>query len=270
MADKYLNLNVLTYFWNRLKTYFVSKDDQTNVEFNTSSSPYSATITQGTRSISFTNTDNGVSLYALDGGTSTGVITKELADKNYVDNNGGKIDRIKVNRVEQTIINKTADLEVVSIEWETDRAKIMKAGGLSSAIEFIDQTEGVELAFGKGSSTSQTYVYKTLVDKAYVDGNFQTEAQVQALIDSELADITGIDFQVVQTLPASGVKGTIYLVPKTASTDDIYDEYIWLTPEGQTAHWELIGTTAVDLSNYWSMTDLVAITTAEIDTMMAS
>ena len=101
------------------------------------------------------------------------------------------------------------------------------------------------------------------------DSDFQTEAEVQALIDAELADITGIEFEVVQTLPATGVKGTIYLVPKTGSTGDIYDEYIYVTPAGGTAHFEKIGTTDIDLSDYWSKAELVAITTAEIDTITA-
>ena len=279
MADKYLNLNVLTYFYNRLKTIFPSK-----TAFDTLEDRVDEIVAEGGEpNVIDTVKVNGTALTpdaqkAVDitvptktsDLTNDGDGTSNFATESYVQQNGGKIDKIKLNGTDQPITNKTVDLNVVSIDWETDRAKIMKAGGLSSAIQFIDQTEGVELAFGKGSSSSQTYVYKTLVDKTYVDETFQTEAQVQALIDSELADITGIDFQVVQTLPASGVKGTIYLVPKTASTDDIYDEYIWLTPEGQTAHWELIGTTAVDLRNYWSMTDLVAITTAEIDTMMAA
>lgn len=241
--DKYLNLNVLTYFWNRLKTYFVSKDDQTDVEFYTSSS-YSATITQGTRSISFTNTDDGVSLYALDGGTSTGVITKELVDKNYVDANGGKIDKIKVNGVEQTITNKEVDLSVPT-----------KVSDLTNDSNFQSDTDVTSAISTALANSGDPYM---------------PESDIQQLIDDELAGITGLEFEVVQTLPTSGTKGTIYLVHKGGAGQDIYDEYIWLTPEGQTAHWELIGTTAVDLSNYWSMTDLVAITTAEIDTMMAS
>ena len=130
-----MNLTVLTYFWNRLKTYFVSKDDQTDVEFDTSLSSYSAIITQDTRSISFTNTENGVSLYALDGGTSTGVITKELADKNYVDTNGGKIDKIKVNGVEQTITNKEVNLTMpTKVSDLTNDSNFQSATDVASAI----------------------------------------------------------------------------------------------------------------------------------------
>lgn len=92
---------------------------------------------------------------------------------------------------------------------------------------------------------------------------YQTEADVQQLIDDELADITGIDFQVVATLPASGVKGVIYLVGDAAP----YDEYIWIEPSGGTAHFEQIGATSIDLSGYVQDSEMHALTNAEIDTI---
>ena len=92
---------------------------------------------------------------------------------------------------------------------------------------------------------------------------YQTEAQVQQLIDDELAEITGIDFQIVATLPATGVKGVIYLV----GTASPYDEYIWIEPTGGTAHFEQIGSTSIDLSGYVQAREMHALTNAEIDTI---
>lgn len=100
------------------------------------------------------------------------------------------------------------------------------------------------------------------------DSDFQTDQDVQDAIDAALADITGIDFQVVQSLPQTGEKGVIYLVSNSGSGTNTYDEYIWVEPTGGTAHFEKIGTTDVDLSGYWAKTELVAITTAEIDTIV--
>lgn len=148
--------------------------------------------------------------------------TSSIASKQYVNDNGGKIDTIKVNGTAQTIVNKAVDITVPT-----------KTSDLTN------------------------------------DSDFQDETEVQDLIDAALADITGIDFQVVDTLPASGVKGTIYLVPNSGSASNSYDEYIWLTPTSGTAHWEKIGSTDVDLSGYWAKTELTAITTAEIDTIIA-
>lgn len=106
---------------------------------------------------------------------------------------------------------------------------------------------------------------QTLISTALANGNdpYKTESGVQQMIDDELADITGIDFQIVSTLPASGVKGTIYLVGDTAP----YDEYIWVEPTGGTAQWEQIGSTSIDLSGYVQASEMHALTNAEIDTI---
>ena len=65
-----------------------------------------------------------------------------------------------------------------------------------------------------------------------------------------LAD-AGFNVEVVQELPATGDAHTIYFVPKTGSTGDIYDEYLYVDNA-----WELIGSTEVDLSNYYNKTEV--------------
>ena len=82
---------------------------------------------------------------------------------------------------------------------------------------------------------------------------------VEDAIDEALADITGISFEVVQTLPATGDPGVFYLVPNSGSGSNIYDEYIYTSNR-----WEKIGTTDVDLSGYVRTTDLVELTNTEI------
>lgn len=88
---------------------------------------------------------------------------------------------------------------------------------------------------------------------------------VKKYIDDAIGGITGIDFQVVTSLPTTGVKGTIYLVSNSGSGTNSYDEYIYVSDK-----WEKIGTTDVDLSGYMLKTDMVAITNAEIDTITAA
>lgn len=80
------------------------------------------------------------------------------------------------------------------------------------------------------------------------DSNYQNATQVQTLIDSAIAGITGIEFVVVQSLPATGETGKIYLVSNSGAGQNIYDEYVWLT--GTPGRYEKIGTTDIDLSNY--------------------
>lgn len=91
-----------------------------------------------------------------------------------------------------------------------------------------------------------------------------TTAFVSAAITAAVAGLTGFHFEKVQTLPATGETNVIYLVPKTGSTNDVYDEYYW---DPDSSQYEYMGTTAVDLSDYVQFTDLVAITNSEIDAM---
>lgn len=92
---------------------------------------------------------------------------------------------------------------------------------------------------------------------------YQTAADVNTAIDAALADVTGIEFQIVAELPATGEKGVIYLVG--AATP--YDEYIWVEPEGASAYFEQIGSTSIDLSGYVQASEMHALTNSEIDTI---
>ena len=80
----------------------------------------------------------------------------------------------------------------------------------------------------------------------YTKTNTYTKSEVDSLIDS----VISLDIQIVQTLPTRDIStSTIYLVPKTASTNDNYDEYIYVNNS-----WEPIGSTEIDLSNYYTKT----------------
>lgn len=91
---------------------------------------------------------------------------------------------------------------------------------------------------------------------------YQTAQDVDDAIADAIADITEIDFEVVQSLPQSGAKGVIYLVSNSGSGQNVYDEYIWVNNA-----FEKIGTTAVDLTGYVQASEMHALTNAEIDTI---
>lgn len=93
---------------------------------------------------------------------------------------------------------------------------------------------------------------------------YQTANDVSSAIASAIAGIQGITYSIVTSLPSTGEAGVIYLVSNSGNNPNIYDEYIWVNNA-----FEKIGTTAVDLSGYLKNTDLVAITNAEIDTIVA-
>lgn len=75
--------------------------------------------------------------------------------------------------------------------------------------------------------------------------NYYNKNEVNDLISS----VNGVQLEVVDTLPTVGIKtNAIYLVPKISGEEqNIYNEYVYLNNA-----WELIGSTAVDLSNFYT------------------
>ena len=94
-----------------------------------------------------------------------------------------------------------------------------------------------------------------------------TTAFVKTAVDNAISSITGIEFQIVTSLPATGKTGVIYLMSNSGTAPNIYDEYIWIA---STSTYEKIGTTDVDLSGYVQATEMVKITNAEIDAIVAA
>lgn len=101
------------------------------------------------------------------------------------------------------------------------------------------------------------------------DTTVATTAYVTSAISVALDQVVGIkfdgpydDYNDLITKVPTGAAGTIYLVKNSGSVPNANDEYFW-----KDGHYELFGSTAIDLKNYVQFTDLVAITTAEIDKM---
>lgn len=140
-----------------------------------------------------------------------------------------------------------------------------KLNGIAAGAEVNVQSD-----WNQTTTTADDYIKNkpTKVSDFTNDSNFQTQSQVQQAINDAIGQITGLSFEIVQTLPATGAAGTIYLVPNSGSAPNIYDEYVWIT-SGGSGSFEKIGTTDVDLSGYVQYTDLVAITNSEIDTIVA-
>lgn len=91
-----------------------------------------------------------------------------------------------------------------------------------------------------------------------------TTAFVTAAVKAGLGSITGISFEVVSSLPTTGVAGKFYLVANSGSGQNIYDEYVWVNEK-----FEKLGTRDIDLSGYMKTSDMTAITNTEIDAAFA-
>ena len=75
----------------------------------------------------------------------------------------------------------------------------------------------------------------------YLKSEIYTKEEINELAST----IQTVNIKVVDTLPTQGQTNIIYFVPKTASTNDIYDEWIYINNK-----WEHIGNTQIDLSDY--------------------
>lgn len=71
-------------------------------------------------------------------------------------------------------------------------------------------------------------------------------------VDSEISKILSFEIEIVETLPDEPDNHTIYLVPKDPGTPtNGYFEYIYVNNK-----WEIIGDTDVDLSDYYTKTEV--------------
>lgn len=137
------------------------------------------------------------------------------------------------------------------------------AAGEENAIEIIKKN-GVALSVDPtDKSVNVTVPTNADIESLITAHGYQTASDVTDAIDDALADITGMDFEIVSELPQTGQKGIIYLVGSAAP----YDEYIWVEPTGGTAHFEQIGSTSIDLSGYVQSSEMHALTNSEIDTI---
>lgn len=137
----------------------------------------------------------------------------------------------------------------------------------------------------------------TKVSELQNDSKFQTDTQVSESITAALANYydksatdsaiatavqnaAHLKYQIVEELPADDISTTtIYMLKKTGGqqSQNVYTEYMYLN-----GAWEIIGDTAVDVSNFVTMeqvngaintaltayvktTDMVEITTGDVD-----
>jgi hypothetical protein len=137
----------------------------------------------------------------------------------------------------------------------------------SGGIPETDLSTALQLALASFiTNTTQNLAYYYLKTETY------SASQVDALI----AAVKQFKYEAVQTLPTASADtvGKIYLVPSAdPHTQNVKDEYITLsTTEEQTTtyYWEMIGSTSVDLSNYYTKSQADSAITAAINTALAS
>lgn len=90
--------------------------------------------------------------------------------------------------------------------------------------------------------------YLTAVPEEYITEE-ELEAKdyaTEAFVMEQINNTEHFHREIVDALPLTGKDNVLYLVPKKGSDKDIYNEYIWTG-----ADYEFMGTTAVDLTDYY-------------------
>ena len=261
---KYLNENGLLYLVQKIKTWLNGKansshthtkseiTDYTDYELPTASAETKGGIKVGSGlainngvlsatgggtadSVDWSNVQNKptkLSDFTNDGDGTTG---SAFATESYVNTNGGKIDKIKVNGAEQTITNKAVDITV-----PTNNNQLTNGAGYQTASD-------VESAIN--TKISSTYKAKGTVAFANLPAlGSSNEGNVYNVSDSFTTTSDFVEGS-GKTYPA----GTNVVIINTTGSTYKYDVLAGM----------------VDLSGYYTKVEQVAITNAEIDTICA-
>lgn len=248
MANK-LSLTGLGYFYNRIKIIFASK-----TEVQTLSDKVDDIIAEG-------GEPNVIEIVKVDGTALTPDSNKAVditgkadvediptdlseltntgadpyATESYVDENGGKIDKIKVNNVEQTIVQKAVNITVPE-----DLSDLTNTG-----VDPFAQISDVESAVVGALKPKGSVAFASLPAL--------TAANLNSMYNVTDAFTTTADF--VEGAGKSYPAGTNVAIINTGT--DASPVYKYDTMTG-----------AIDMSGYWSKAELVDITTAEIDAII--
>lgn len=256
----YLDDNGLLYFWQAIKTIIGGKVDKVSGKGLSTEDYTSAEKTKlsgiaagaevnvqpdwnetGTSSDAYIKNKptipTKVSDLTNDGDGTTG---SAFATEDYVDTNGGKIDKIKVNNVEQPISNKTVDLYIPVVTNFLSKTGDTMTGALTLS----------------GAPTSDLHA----ATKKYVDDTVQTAVTGVASFQGEVNSQS--------TIEASSYKAGWYWVVGTAGTYvgqtcEVGDQIYAKADKGSSY-------SASDFNVIQVNLNIVAITNAQIDDILAS
>lgn len=184
---------------------------------------------------------------------------KVLSTNDFTNEYKTKLDSIEEG-ANKTVVDSTLNKESTNpvqnkvIKAEID--KIVTVGGEPNKIDTIKVNGSVQTITDKAVDIK----VPTKVSELSNDSSFQTNAQVQSAISSAIGGITSFNYSVVDSLPQTGVKGTIYLVANSGSGQNVYDEYIYVDSK-----FEKLGPREISLSNYYDMTNYPLATEEDID-----
>lgn len=243
-----------------------------------------STEIEGGHTITFATTDpsQSVSFNVMDGAEGqrgVSVIRADVDNNNYLklelsDGNIINAGQIKtVSMVDNTLSLESANPVENRVITSALNDKVNKVSGKQLSTEDFTTAEKNKLANienGAQVNTLENLIINgeeaTIVDKKialniitsavsnlqnyYLKTETYTKTEVEELIGSTV----GVTIEIVQELPTVGQTNVIYFLP--TETANVYSQYIYTATDG----WVLIGSTSVDLSNYY--------TKGQVDTLL--
>lgn len=106
----------------------------------------------------------------------------------------------------------------------------------------------MENTYAKKNEIPEVSKFVTTTVDNLVNYYKKSETYTKEEINGLIGSTSSINFKVVDLLPETGESNIIYLVPSSKQEENnVKDEYIWINES-----WELIGSTKIDLSNYYT------------------
>lgn len=153
------------------------------------------------------------------------------------------------------------DSDRLSELWST--IKVLLAGKVDTAtLNEYPKREAVTTAI---TEALQNYPTNTELSSAISTAlaDYMTAVEVNEAIAAAVTSASGLHYELVETLPETGDPNVIYLLPTDREGSDIYDEWFYFNDK-----WERVGSTGIDLSNYWSKEELRIMTKEELEEIL--
>ena len=174
-----------------------------------------------------------------------------------------------------TLLNTTLTNEFSSVKNDIDSVKpqdtITETGDKpvkSSGIYSFVNTKITEAINALKASIEGNAVSELLDTQTYTSTQYPTAEATKSYVTKALSLISTVSIEVLEALPSieEAKQNVFYFIPASTSGDtNYYDEYVYVPESGAVpAHFELIGSTAVDLSGYVKAEQLHALTNSEI------
>lgn len=157
--------------------------------------------------------------------------------------------------VNTKITNKLNTLKFDSTKLETNMAD-----NHYDDLRFISELSQSDGLVNTDAPVSFRSAFDSGISRALLDNLIVSPYGLNEAIKNAVGKITSFEYKIVDSLPSTseGKKGVVYLVAHSGSTtNNVYDEYIFLPADGSTAaRYEKIGTTDIDLTPYAKKTEI--------------